>query len=70
MLRNITKTNANITIQIIVGHIPSSKKQGTTQHTATSPKMNHVDPSHCELYLVPPNFSMNIVSCYYADKVT
>ena len=56
-------------MQIIVGKIPSSKKQGTIQHTATSPKMNHVDPSHIELYLVPPKFSI-MISCYYAYNVT
>ena len=58
MLINVANTNANITRQIIVGHIPSSKKQGTTQQTATSPRMNHVDPSHIELYLVPLNLSI------------
>ena len=63
-------TNANITIQIIVGQIPSSKKQGTTQHTATNPKMNHVELSHIELYLIPPKFSIIFDLCYYADNVT
>ena len=42
----------------MVGQIPSSKKLGIRQHTAVSPSMNQVEPSHIELYLVSPNFSI------------
>ena len=47
---------------------PSSKKQGTAQHTATSPRMNHVDPSHRELYLMLSNLSIINVSYYLPTK--
>lgn len=47
---------AYITRLIMIGHIPSSIKYGAMQHTATSPKMNYVNPSYRELYLVFQSF--------------
>lgn len=54
----VTNINANINKQIMVGQIPSSEKQGITQHTITMAIINHVELSHNELYLVPLYFSM------------
>lgn len=50
---------------------PDSVIQETRNNAAhsNSPKMNHVDPSHIELYLVPPKFSI-MISCYYNYNVT
>lgn len=58
-----------MTAQIIIGKNQSSKRTGHRQAMTTAPTIADVEPSHRELYLVPPYFF--IINCrYFANDVT
>lgn len=55
-------TNSGMTILMITGMIPPTKKHGIELQAMVKVTMNHVIKSQQELYLVPPSFSIS--QCY------